>query len=236
MREIGFKVQSLYIESAVGGHGQMSAEEALRVSLRLGESAVVLGEVRGQEARTLYEAMRAGTAGSAVLGTIHGNSSKSVYERIVHDLQIPPMSFAATDVVVIAGLARPGGGQRFDRRVTEVTEVVKSRGPGEFDPLLMYRPEMDSLEPTEVFQNSSERIRGIAATWGLSYAEARRNIETRAAIRKELVDTAVRLRRPELLAESWVARSNAKYWSLIEEGFQANEVFDEWSTWFARAV
>ncbi|HTD80640.1 MAG TPA: type II/IV secretion system ATPase subunit, partial [Thermoplasmata archaeon] len=91
MREIGFKVQSLYIESAVGGHGQMSAEEALRVSLRLGESAVVLGEVRGQEARTLYEAMRAGTAGSAVLGTIHGNSSKSVYERIVHDLQIPPM-------------------------------------------------------------------------------------------------------------------------------------------------
>ncbi len=236
MREIGYKIQSLYIESALGGHGEMSAEEALRVSLRLGESAIVLGEVRGQEARTLYEAMRAGTAGSAVLGTIHGNSSRAVYERIVHDLQIPPMSFAATDIVVIAGLARPGGTQRFNRRVTEVTEVAKSRGPGEFEALLAYRPEIDSLEATDVFRGSSERIRAIAVSWGLSYADALQNIETRAAIRAALVDAAVRRRRPEILAATWVARSNAKYWSLVEEGFQGSEVLDEWSAWFARAV
>ena len=80
LQDLGYKVQSLYIESALGGKGEMSAEEALRVCLRLGESAIVLGEVRGQEARTLYEAMRAGTAGSAVLGTIHGNTSTTVYD------------------------------------------------------------------------------------------------------------------------------------------------------------
>ena len=236
MRALGYKVQSLHVESALGGHGEMSAEEALRVSLRLGESALVLGEVRGQEARTLYEAMRAGTAGSAVLGTIHGNSSKSVYERIVHDLQIPPMSFAATDVVVIAGLARPGGSQRFDRRVTEVTEVAKSRGPGEFEPLLAYRVDSDSLEATETFRHSSERIRAIANSWGLSYSATLENIETRAAMRNALVVAAMRQGRAELLTAPWVARSNAKYWSLVEEGFQGTDIFEEWSSWFARAT
>ena len=236
MREIGYKVQSLYIESALGGHGEMSAEDALRVSLRLGESAIVLGEVRGREARTLYEAMRAGTAGSAVLGTIHGNSSRSVYDRIVHDLQIPPMSFTATDIVVIAGLARPGGTQRFDRRVTEITEVAKSRGAGEFESLMGYQPENDALEATETYRHSSERLRAIAESWGLSYADALENIEARAAIREALVDTAVRRRRKEFLSAPWVATSNAKYWSLVEEGFRGKEIVDEWTAWLTRAM
>ena len=236
MREIGYKVQSMYIESALGGHGEMSAEDALRVSLRLGESAIVLGEVRGREARTLYEAMRAGTAGSAVLGTIHGNSSRSVYDRIVHDLQIPPLSFAATDIVVIAGIARPGGTQRFDRRVTEITEVAKSRGPGEFESLMGYQPENDALEATETYRHSSERLRAIAESWGLSYADALENIEARAAIREALVATAVRRRQKEYLSAPWVATSNAKYWSLVEEGFRGKEIVDEWTAWLARAM
>ena len=236
MRDLGYKVQSLYIESALGGRGEMTAEEALRVCLRLGESAIVLGEVRGEEARTLYEAMRAGTAGSAVLGTIHGNSSTSVYERIVHDLGIPPMSFTATDIVVIAGLARPGGSQQFTRRVTEVTEVAKSRGPGEFDPLLAYRVDSDSLEPTETLEAGSERIRSVAGSWGLSYERALENIRCRAAIRQSIVDSAVSSSREDLLGAAWVAKSNAKYASLVEEGFQRNELFEEWSSWFTRSI
>jgi len=180
--------------------------------------------------------MRAGTAGSAVLGTIHGNSSRSVYDRIVHDLQIPPMSFTATDIVVIAGLARPGGSQRFDRRVTEITEVAKSRGPGEFESLMGYHQESDSLEATETYRRSSERLRAIAGSWGLSYEDALENIEARAAIRAALVDTAVRRRRKEFLSASWVATSNAKYWSLVEEGFRGKGIVEEWSSWLARAM
>ncbi len=236
MRELGYKVQSLYVESALGGHGEMTAEEALRVSLRLGESAIVLGEVRGQEARTLYEAMRAGTAGSAVMGTIHGNSSSSVYERIVHDMGIPPMSFMATDVVVIAGLARPGGSQRFVRRVTEVTELAKSRGPGAFQPLLEYDVQADRLEATEPFRGSSERIRAVARTWDLTYDEAMENIAGRAAVRSALLEAAARTGRDDLLGAAWVARANAKYGSLVEEGSRGIRLVDAWTAWLSRAV
>ncbi len=236
MRDLGYKVQSLYVESALGGHGEMTAEDALRVSLRLGESAIVLGEVRGQEARTLYEAMRAGTAGSAVMGTIHGNSSSSVYERIVHDMGIPPMSFMATDVVVIAGLARPGGSQRYVRRVTEVTELAKSRGPGEFEALLEYRAASDLLEATEAFRDSSERIDAIARSWNLTREGALENIAGRAAVRSALLETADRLGREDLLGAAWVARGNAKYGSLVEEGLRGLELVDEWTAWLTRAV
>ncbi|MFW5953632.1 MAG: ATPase, T2SS/T4P/T4SS family, partial [Candidatus Natronoplasma sp.] len=108
MQSVGYNVQSTMIGTGTY-KGDLEANDVLRVALRLGESAIVMGEVRGEEAKTLYEAMRAGTAGSAVMGTIHGNSSQSIYERVVHDIGISKESFSATDIVIIAGIVRPGG-------------------------------------------------------------------------------------------------------------------------------
>ncbi|MCL1978592.1 MAG: Flp pilus assembly complex ATPase component TadA, partial [Methanomassiliicoccaceae archaeon] len=81
MRKMGYKVQSMLIDSRMGGDNLSRADEALRVSLRMGESAIVLGEVRGEEARTMYQSMRTGRAGSSIMGTIHGDSARSVFER-----------------------------------------------------------------------------------------------------------------------------------------------------------
>jgi type IV secretory pathway ATPase VirB11/archaellum biosynthesis ATPase len=78
----------------------VSPTEALRTALRLGEGALVVGEVRGEEASVLYEAMRVGAGGSTVLGTIHGEGGESVKERVVADLGVPESSFAETDLLV----------------------------------------------------------------------------------------------------------------------------------------
>ena len=236
MQDLGYKVESLYVRSTLGGAAQMSADEALRVSLRLGESAIVLGEVRGAEARTLYEAMRAGTAGSAVLGTIHGSSSRVVYDRVVHDLGIPPQSFAATDAIVVAGLARPGGSQRQLRRVVEVAELSRSRGHGEFDSLLVYDAVSDSWEETDLFRSGSSRIAAIAREWGLSYESAMENIAARAAIREAMVRESRRRTRPEFLTAAWVARANARHDVLVEEGLTGPSLVEGWTTWFEGAV
>jgi len=233
LQSLGYKVQSLFVRSALGG-SEMTADEALRVSLRLGESALVLGEVRGQEARTLYEAMRAGTAGSAVLGTIHGNSSRAVYERIVHDMGIPATSFAATDVVAIAGLVRPGGSQRSHRRLLEVTELAKSRGAGEFSPLISYDAANDGGAESSGFL-ASERIRAIADAWSISYEEAIANIRTRARIREVLAEGA-RAGRLDLLSAPWVSRANSAYWSLVEDGEQGESLLARWREWFRGAL
>ena len=117
-------------ESDAGSGGRsVSPARALRSALRLGEGALVVGEVRGEEAAALYEAMRVGAHGHAVLGTIHGDSAAAVRERVVSDLDVPASSFAATDLVVTC--AREGDA----RRVAAIEEVRGTDGDASFTPL-----------------------------------------------------------------------------------------------------
>jgi len=213
MQRLGYKVQSLLVENRIGQDQEDRTDEALRVSLRLGESAIVLGEVRGKEAMTLYESMRTGKAGSSVLGTIHGDSARSVFERVVHDLGISGEAFSATDVVISLGLNRIAGSQRQERKVMEVAECARSRGVGEFDRLVVY----DNSTGVPVFDRSfrSELIARIAASWNISYGEAVRNIETRASMRQSLVDAA-KAGRMECLGAEWTCRCNEFFWERVD--------------------
>jgi len=236
MQELGYKIQSLFVKSAIGGTGDRTADDALRVSLRLGESAIVLGEVRGKEAKTLYEAMRSGSAGSAVLGTIHGNSPKSVFERIVYDLDIHPEAFSATDIVVVCGLVRPGGRQKQVRRITSISELVKDGEPGQFADLLVYDDKTDALVETEYF-GKSPRIAMIAEQWGLDYDTALANIRARARMREMMVDSALKMN-PGLLGPNAVVKANAEYWNLVDAmgSGEPEKLMNEWGQWFQRSA
>jgi type II secretory ATPase GspE/PulE/Tfp pilus assembly ATPase PilB-like protein len=238
MQKLGYKVQSLYVQSSLGGKAEMTADEALRISLRLGESAIVMGEVRGQEARTLYEAMRAGTAGSSVLGTFHADSAKSVYQRVVHDMHISPKSFLATDMIIVSGVARPGGSQRQKRTLLQIAEVRKHEDEENmFADLMAYDEITDILAETDAFNYRSERIGTIAASWNMSLEECIDNIHCRAKYREIMVDHARKHKKPQLLSAEWVSKSNTVFWNLIErhrEGSKINYemLMEEWEKWF----
>ena len=233
MKSLGYKLQSMHVRSSLGGMGEMTADEALRLSLRLGESAIIMGEVRGQEARTLYEAMRAGTAGSSVLGTIHGNSAKSVHERVVHDMGIPSKAFSATDIVVVAGLRRPFGAHRTVRRITEISEVVKD-GDGQFRELLVYDESRDALvEGGDI--GSSERVRAIARSFNITTEQAVQSIRLRAQVRQDMVSFAAEHNNEAVLGARWVADANDALWGALERhrtDFAA--ALDDWRAWFGK--
>ncbi len=234
MQEMGYKVQRMFVQSSLGGRGEMSADDALRVSLRLGESAIVMGEVRGKEAKTLYEAMRAGTAGSTVLGTFHADSAQSVYERVVHDMGIPPKSFEATDIVIVAGLTRPAGSQRYQRRVVQVAEMV---GDGKFQDLFSYDEASGLLLPTEHYHTDSKKIQEIGNNWGLTYEEAVKNIELRGKCKQKMVDYALTRGDMRFLSAEWVMRANNAFWGLVERyGKRYDLIENEWNEWFSRSV
>lgn len=97
--------------------------EALRTALRLGNGALVLGEVRGEEASVLYEAMRVGASANATLGTIHGSGAREVRERVVSDLGVPLTSFGSTDFIVTT--VRHQTQNRIVRRVGAIEELVR---------------------------------------------------------------------------------------------------------------
>jgi type IV secretory pathway ATPase VirB11/archaellum biosynthesis ATPase len=109
--------------------GPVDTEAALRSALRLGDGALVVGEVRGAEAGVLYEAMRVGAQSEAVLGTIHGDGSADVLERVVSDLGVPASAFAVTDLVVTLEI---GGSRRDRRRRVKAVEEVTGPDPVEF--------------------------------------------------------------------------------------------------------
>jgi len=127
----GRDVQPLRVTTGDGA--SITATEALRTALRLGDGALVVGEVRGEEAQVLYEAMRVGAADGTVLGTIHGGDGESVRERVVTDLGVAESAFADTDLVVAVEAYEDSGSRR--RRVRSIEAVRRARDGIDFESL-----------------------------------------------------------------------------------------------------
>ena len=86
MRNIGYDIVPMKVGAAIGSTGgEMTASEGIRVTLRLGDSALIVGEVRSKEAIALYEAMRVGALANVVAGTIHGADAYSIFDRVVNN-------------------------------------------------------------------------------------------------------------------------------------------------------
>jgi len=150
--------------------GTLSPTEALRTALRLGDGALVVGEVRGEEAAVLYEAMRVGASSEAVLGTIHGDGGHSVYERVVTDLGVPPTSFGATDLVISLESTTRGV-----RRVSRIEEVVGD----ETTFATLYERRADGLRSTGRVGRGESRLLERLAAPEESYADVRTCLERR---------------------------------------------------------
>jgi type IV secretory pathway ATPase VirB11/archaellum biosynthesis ATPase len=231
LRGFGFKIQSMRVQPAVADSTtEMKAEDALRAALRLGESVLVVGEVRGPETKSLYEAMRVGAAGNSVMGTIHGSTAKDVFERVVYDLEIPPSSFKATDAIIVAAPIRLGGSISRARRLTQITEVRKGWRSDPFNEngfvdLMTYDPSREKLAPTSILlQERSHLIKAIARKWSVKPPKVLRNLQLRAKIQENLVKAASRLGKPELLEAEFVVQSNLTFHRLLEEELKNKKV------------
>ncbi|MDS0281151.1 ATPase, T2SS/T4P/T4SS family [Haloarcula onubensis] len=173
LQSAGRDVQPLRTESGDGP--SVDAAAALRTALRLGDGALVVGEVRGEEAGVLYEAMRVGGGDSAVLGTIHGTGGDSVRERLVSDLDVPESAFAATDLVVTLAPPTAEGG-----RGVAAVEEVRGRADGVgFEPLFT-RESAAATATGRIDRGSSHLVQSLSHA-GESYASVREAIGDRTA-------------------------------------------------------
>ncbi|MBI1973717.1 type II/IV secretion system ATPase subunit [Candidatus Micrarchaeota archaeon] len=198
LMDAGYKIQHLRTQPVLGGVAEkgyeLTAEEALRTALRLGESVLVLGEVRGPEAKVLFEAMRVGAAGNVVLGTIHGSSAYDTWDRIVNDLGVPSTSFKATDIVISTAAIRKGDETKRARRLTGVTEVRKDwkidpQHEGGFSDLVTFDARKDSWKLSKELADS-QTLREVARIKRTSVEKALENIEFRAQFKQAFVDRA----------------------------------------------
>ena len=154
-KKLGYDLLPLKVRSALLKEGmELPFDTGLRTSLRLGDSCLIIGEIRSKEAKVLYEAMRVGAMSNVVAGTVHSDSPYGVYDRVVNDLDVPKGSFKVTDLIIIVNQIKSTTGLTRKRRIIQVTEVLKDwQDEPKFQDLLVYDPKKDDLVPTKELLN-----------------------------------------------------------------------------------
>ncbi len=230
---------------------EIGADEGIRTSLRLGDSSLIVGEVRSVEAKALYEAMRVGALANVVAGTIHGASPYGVYDRVVNDLEVPSTSFKATDIIAVANPIKSPDGLHSWRRLLQITEIRKhwKKDPQEekgFIDLLKYNVEKDELESSgdlingdsEIIKDIASNVKGWAGNWDAVYD----NILLRAKIKKEIVDVAKKTGNDNILESGFNVLSNGSFHKISDKirqeiGLPLSErVFPEWQKWLNEEI
>ncbi|NPA38435.1 MAG: CpaF family protein [Candidatus Nanohaloarchaeota archaeon] len=249
---LGYNIERLKARSALSqAQNEMPADEAIRTSLRLGDSCLIIGEVRSVEAKALYESMRIGALANVVAGTIHGDSPYGVFDRVVNDLGVPKTSFKATDIIIIANKIKSADGMSMFRRVIEITEVrkewdedpLKEKG---FVKLMDYNAKKDELEPTETLLNGesfilneiAKRVKQFHNDWEKVWD----NILLRAKMKSYLVEMSNKINNTEILEADFVVASNEKFHVFTEEVMEEHgeldyqRVYNLWKEWVDKEV
>ena len=217
----------------------------------MGDSALIIGEIRSKEALALYEAMRIGALANVVAGTIHGDSPYGVFDRVVNDLGVPRTSFKATDIVIVANPIRTADGLHRWRRITQITEVRKQ---WENDPLtengfvdlMKYDSKKDELMTSdELLNGDSEILKAIAGNvkeWAGNWDAVWENITLRAKTKQTLVEFSDKLKNPDLLEAEFVIQSNDQFHKISEKireeigTLDSKRIFFDWNEWLKRHV
>ncbi len=252
LRDLGYNIQSMKVASSLTQTGsEVDASNGIRATLRLGDSALIIGEVRSKEAISLYEAMRVGAQANVVAGTIHADSPYGLYDRVVNDIGVPKTSFKATDIIIIASPIKSADGLHKYRRITQISEVGKT---WENDPLLekgfidlmKYDAKTDQLVPTqdlingesEIVKNIAGKIADYAGNWDAVWQD----ILTRGKIKETIAKKAVELKDDDMLEAPFVILCNDMYHLLNEKikkktgKLDHKKIYQEWETWLEQEI
>jgi len=115
----------------IEGKGEIRQRELVKNALRMRPDRVILGEVRGEEAFDMLQAMNTGHEGS--MATIHANTPRDAITRLeqmvaMSGMRLPPESIRgqiASAVGLIVQVMRLSDGKR---RLTSVTEITGMEG------------------------------------------------------------------------------------------------------------
>ena len=115
----------------IEGKGEIKQRELVKNALRMRPERVILGEVRGEEAFDMLQAMNTGHEGS--MATLHANTPRDALTRLeqmvaMGDMKITPEAVAgqiASAVGIVVQASRLSDGQR---KITSVAEVTGMEG------------------------------------------------------------------------------------------------------------
>lgn len=154
--------------------GEITMDLLLKNSLRQRPDKIIVGEVRGKEANTLFGALNTGHSG---MGTLHANSSHETITRLNNPpMNVPKIMINSIDFIIMQ--KRLYNNKKGNiRRITEVVEVTGMELDNlQLNKIYNYNPQKDMIEFRAISCNVLNRI---AEMKGLSYKDVLDEIDNR---------------------------------------------------------
>ncbi|WP_394355150.1 CpaF family protein [Thermococcus sp.] len=172
----------------IEGRGEVTMDDLVKNTLRMRPDRIIVGEVRGPEARTMFTAMNTGHDGC--MSTVHSNSARETIVRLESPpMNVPRIMIPALDIIImqVRFHSRKKG---TIRRITEIAEVSGMEGESvQLNKLYKYDPAKDELLPTGV---PSRVINDLSHHTGMSVTELDLEKEKRRIILDWMIERGIR--------------------------------------------
>ncbi|MBI4258534.1 MAG: type II/IV secretion system ATPase subunit [Thaumarchaeota archaeon] len=173
--------------AAISGIGEISLYDLLRAALRQRPDFIIVGEIRGAEASTLFQAISTGHAG---ISSVHADSVPAVLRRLASEpMSIPRNLIPAVNYILLQ--ERTTLGEKSVRRVSTMSELVGiDPRTNEFilNDVFKYQPASDSYN----YSGRSYILEKIAKNRNLSAEDVRRDLLDRKTFLEWLAKKKVR--------------------------------------------
>ena len=167
--------------------GEVGLFDLVKAAMRMRPDILCVGEVRGEEAYVLFQAISTGHGG---LCTLHADDSASALQRLVSEpMNVPKAFLPFLDLVFVVrriAVPTPGGGFRAIRRVVALDEVV---GAEEVSRSFRWDPRSDTFKPS---YDKSPKLERIARDNGITMESIIKEIDRRALILRWIQQKGIR--------------------------------------------
>ena len=171
----------------VEGKGELTMNDIVKNSLRQRPDRIIVGEVRGEEAITLFTALNTGHSG---FGTLHSNDARETITRLTNSpMNVPEIMIQAIDFIIMQNRIYTPSGVSF-RRISEVAEVVgMEEGTVQLNKIFQWNPERDTIENVGVASNTLIQIANLS---GRPISELYEEIENRKIVLQHMIYQDIR--------------------------------------------
>ncbi|WP_336036815.1 type II/IV secretion system ATPase subunit [Halobacterium yunchengense] len=170
---------------AIGDGEGITMYDLLRSALRHRPEYIVVGEVRGEEAMTLFQAMN---TGHTTYSTMHADSVQTVINRLENDpINVPRAMIQSLDVLCVQTLTHVGDQRvRRNRVIAEIEGVDQRTGDLDYSTAFEWEPGDDSFA-----QRDSLVLEEIREERGWSRSELLRELRNRKRVLRYLAERDV---------------------------------------------
>lgn len=171
----------------VENKGELTMNDLVKNSLRQRPDRIIVGEVRAEEAITLFTALNTGHSG---FGTLHSNDARETITRLTNEpMSVPEIMIQAIDFIIMQNRIYTPSGKSF-RRISEVAEVVGiEEGVVQLNKIFQWTPETDTIDNVSI---TSKTLSQIANLSGKSLNELYHEIEKREMVLSHMVRNNIR--------------------------------------------